>query len=159
MAWTVWARNWETGQLSDTTLYCTFRMNTNTILRAVRTWIVVYNNPVFTSLNCKIYSNESRSGVNTPVKLLHTSTDSRLKAEIHTLDYGVKETYFTFDDVPLQGDTWYNLVINGAGYVPTDSSYLAWMHSYPDPVLDGYTPAVETIAVSPYAVYFIGGEY
>lgn len=159
MAWTVWGKNFDTGELSNTNLFCTFRMNSDTILKAVRTWFIVYNDPVFTNLNCKIYSDEVRSGSHTPVKLLHTSTDVRTKAELHTLPYGVKETYFTFDEIPLQGDTWYNLVINGTGYTPTSTSYLAWMHSYPDPVLTGYTPALETINLSPFAIYFIGGEY
>lgn|SRR3990167_2048515 len=165
MAWTVWAHNWESGELSNTTLYQPFRMNSDTILKGVRTWIVVFNNPTFTELNCKIYSDEVRtiSGTytdHTPVKLLHTSTDVRTKAELCTLNYGVKETYFTFAEVPLQADTWYNLVINGTGYSPTSSSYLSWMHSYPDPVLaSSYTAAVETINSSPFAIYFIGGTY
>lgn len=162
--WDVWARTYESGELANTTLFQPFRMNTDTILKAVRTWFVVFNNPTFTDLNAKIYSDEIRtiSGTktgHTPVTLLHTSTDSRTKAELHTSDYGVKETYFTFNEVPLQGDTWYNLVINGTGYSPTASSYLAWKHAYPDPVLTGYTAAVETINSSPFQIYFIGGDY
>jgi hypothetical protein len=140
-------------------------MNQDTILKAVRTWIVVFNDPTFTDLNCKIYSDEIRSigGTktgHTPVKLLHTSTDSRTKAEIHTLDHGVKEVYFTFNEVPLQANTWYNLVINGTGYSPTSGSYLAWRHAYPDPVLaTDHVAAVETINGSPFDIYFIGGTY
>lgn len=165
MAWTVWGRRWDTGELANTAMFASFRMNTDTILKAARTWVIVFNNPTFTSLNAKIYSDEVRtiSGTktgHTPVTLLHTSTDSRTKAEIHTLDHGVKETYFTFNEIPLQKDTWYNFVINAVGYSPTSGSYLCWKHSYPDPVLStDYTSAVETINSSPFDLYFIGGDY
>lgn len=160
MAWTVWAADWQAGELSDTTLYQPFRMNADTIVLAVRTWFVVYNDPTFTSLNAKIYSDELRSGVHTPVKLLHTS-DSRTKAQLHSQEYGVRETWFEFDpSVPLQGDTWYNLVINGVGYAPTSNSYLAWRHAYPDPVLaTDYVANPLNINAAPFDIYFIGGTY
>ncbi len=160
MAWTVWAHDWESGELANTTLFQPFRMNTDTIVKAVRTWIVVYGDPTFTDLNAKIYSDEVRSGDHTPVKLLHTS-DSRTKAQIHTDLYGVRETWFEFTNTAaLQGDTWYNLVINGTGYSPTSNSYLAWRHAYPDPVLStDYVAAVENINSAPFDIYFIGGDY
>lgn len=160
MAWTVWGDDWEDGQLSNTDKSLTIRFNDNYIIRAIRTWIIVYNDPVFTNLNMKFYSNEVVSAVNTPKKLLTTSTDVRTKAEIHTLPYAVKEIYFTFDNFPVQGNTYYNLVINGTGYVPTGSSYLAWMKGFPDPVYaSNYVPALETIPLAPYQLYAIGGRY
>lgn len=161
MGWTVWARPFESGQLSNTTYRQPFRMNTDTIVIAVRTWFVVFNDPTFTSLNAKIYATDAQveDGTFPATRLLHTS-DSRTKAELFTLPYGVKETYFKFEPTaPLQAGTWYNLVINGVGYAPTSSSYLAWKHSYPDPVLQGYTPARETINQSPFQIYFIGANY
>lgn len=160
MGWSVWGRSFESGDLANTNLYQPFRMNTDTIVKAVRTWIIVYGNPTFTDLNAKIYSSESRSGTETPVLLLHTS-DSRTKAQIHTENYAIRETWFEFTNTAaLQGDTWYNLVINGTGYSPTTNSYLAWRHGYPDPVIStNYTAAVETINQAPYDIYFIGGTY
>lgn len=164
MAWTVWGDNWKAGELSDTSKFQTVTMNEDISLIGSRTWVIVYNDPVFTDLNSKIYSNELRSGENTPVTLLHDSTDpdtgdpdSRLKAQIHTLENGVKEIYHLWNYVPLQGETSYNFVINGTGYVPTASSYLCWMKAFPDPVLaTDYTPALETLPFAPYQIYFIG---
>lgn len=159
--WKVWAQPFDTGELANTSWRQAFRMNSDTIVRAVRTWFVVYNDPTFTSLNAKIYATDAQveDGTFPATELLHTS-DSRTKSEIHTLPYGVKETYFDFSPTaPLQSDTWYALVINAVGYAPTTSSYLAWKHSYPDPVLTGYTPARETINQSPFQIYFIGAPY
>lgn len=150
----VWARPWDSGELANTAIYQAMRMNDNAILQAVRIRLVVYNDPVFTDLNCKIYSDDS--GV--VGGLIHTSTDSRTAAEIHTLDYAWKETYFTFNKANLQKDTWYNFVINATGYSPTASSHLAWMHTYPDPMLTGYTAARETANQSPFYILPIWGE-
>jgi len=158
--WTVWGDDWESGELASTAKYQPIRFNGNYIVRSIRTWIIVINDPVFTNMNMKIYSNEVVSGDDTPKKLLHTSTDVRTKAEIHTLPHAVKEIYFTFDDIPVQEGTFYNVVINGFGYVPTVSSYLAWMKGFPDPVYsNNYTPALETITKAPYQMYAIGSSY
>lgn len=160
MSWIVWGDDWETGELASTAKYQPIRFNGNYIIKAIRTWVIVVNDPVFTNLNMKLYSNEVVSAINTPKKLLHTSTDVRAKSEIHTLGNAVKEIYFTFEDIPVQTGTYYNLVINGAGYVPTGSSYLAWMKAFPDPVYaSNYTPAIETIQQAPYQLYAIGSEY
>lgn len=160
MGWRVWADDFTSADFTGASKFQTFKTNKDVVLKAFRTWVVVINDPVFTNISAKIYSNEVRSGDNTPVKLLTTSTDVRTKAEVHTLAHGVKEIYFTFNDFPLQKDTQYNLVLNGTGYSPTDSSYLAWMKAFPDPVLpNDYAEAWETLSLAPYQVYMIGGEY
>ena len=154
MGQTVWAHNWEAGELSNTTMFQRFRMNENAVIKGVRTWFVVFNDPTFTNLNCKIYSDDNSS----PGVLLHTSSGSRTKEELHTQDYAIRETYFNFGEHALHENTWYNFVINGTGYSPTASSYLAWVHSYPKPMLPGYTAAVETINSAPFAIYPIWVE-
>lgn len=160
MAWTVWADNFETGELSNTNKFQSIKFKGNYLLKAIRTWVLIYNDPVFTNLNMKIYSNDVVLGKNTPKNLITTSVDVRTKAEVHTLANGVKEIYFTFNDFPVQSETIYNLVINGSGYVPTLNSYLGWVKSWPDPVYqDGYTPTFETLLVAPYQVYAVGSEY
>lgn len=161
MGWKVWGDPWlTTGAMQDASVFQTVQFNRDTILRAARTWLVVIGDPTFTSLSMKIYSNEVVSSVNTPRKLLATSTDVRTKAEVHTLPHGVKEIYFNFDDVPLTGADKYNFVINAVGYVPDVDSYLAWRKAFPDPVYTGgYTPAIETINRAPYEIYFIGGDF
>lgn len=158
--WSVWADSWESGELANTSKFQSIKFNGNYIVKAFRTWIVVVDDPVFTSLSMKIYSNEVVSSKNTVKKLLHTSTDVRTKAEIHTLENGVKEIYFTFNDIPVQENTFYNVVINGVGYLPTSGSYLAWMKAFPDPIYgNNYTPALETINLAPYQIYAIGSTY
>lgn len=160
MGWLVFADNWETGELTNTNKFQTLQFGDDIILRAIRTWIVVINDPVFTSLNMKLYSNELISGDNTPKQLIATSTNSLTKAEIHTLANGVKEIYFEFNYIPVNGSTLYNLVINGAGYTPTENSSLAWMKAFPDPVYSGgYTPTMETLPYAPYQLYAIGGRF
>lgn len=161
MGWKVWGDPWPTAEsMQDASLFQTVQFNADVILRAARTWIIVFGNPAFTSLSMKIYSNDVVDGKNTPRKLLHTSTDVRTKAEIHTQPYAVREIYFNFGDVPIKGSDKYNFVINGVGYAPAGGSHLAWRKAFPDPVYaSGYTPAIETINRAPYGVYFIGGGF
>lgn len=164
MGWTVWGDVWEsTLAMQNTTLFQTVQMNSDVILKAVRTWIIYIDNPVYTSLNMKIYSNEVVGSVNTPRKLLHTSTDVRLPSEIKgetNLPHGVREIYFNFDNVNLRGADKYNFVINASGYAPAGNAHLAWMKGFPDPVnRTGYTPYIERIGVAPYQIYFIGGQF
>lgn len=160
MGWKVWGDDWAAGELANTALFQPVQFGADVILRAVRTWIILIGDPVFTDLEMKIYSNEVVDTLDTPRKLLHSSTDRRTKSEIHTLPHGVREIYFSFADVPLKGDDTYNVVINGAGYTPAVDSYLCWRKAFPDPVYaTGYTPAIETINRAPYALYFIGGSF
>lgn len=160
MGWTVYGDPYLAGELEDLSHFQTVQFQSDIVLRAVRTWVIVYDNPVFTSLSCKIYSNETVGGDNSPRKLLATSTDVRTKAEIHTLANGIKEIYFNFNDVPLKGADLYNFVLQGTGYAPAGGSHLAWMKGFPDPVYTaGYTPTLESLAVAPYQIYFIGGAF
>lgn len=161
MGWTVWGDDWPTTEsMQDASLFQTVQFNGNFVLRAARTWIIIFGDPVFTSLSMKIYSNAVVSGLNSPRKLLHTSTDVRTKAEVHTQPHAVREIYFNFADVPVKGNDKYNFVINATGYAPTGNSYLAWRKAFPDPVYSGgYTPAIETVGVAPREIYFIGGAF
>lgn len=153
---TVWANPFTSSEMTNTDKFIKFKTNKNLVVKGVRTAFVVYNDPVFTSLNAKIYSEDAGPG-----ELLYTSIDSRTKAEIHTLANGVKETYFTFNDIPLQSDTEYNLVINGSGYAPTDNSYLAWKAAFPDPIYSdpGFQYIFTTLNRCPFEMYLIAGEY
>lgn len=159
MGWQVWADSYDASSLSDKSLYQPFRPNQNILIKALRTWFVIYNDPIFTSLNARIYATDSGED-RTPTKLIATS-DSRTKAQIHTEDYGIRETWFEWSPVvELEADTWYAIVINGVGYNPTLSSYLSWMKAYPDPVLPtDYTNNLITVHRAPYQIYFIGASY
>ena len=156
MTWTVWGDKFETGELSNTNMYCKIKFNQNLVLKGVRTWIILYNNPTFTDLNLKLYSNED----NKPKSLLYTSTNVQKKEDIITEHNGAKEIYFDFNDVPLNGNDTYHFVMNGTGYVYSNDSHLAWMKAFPDPVYAaGYTPTFENMLNAPYQLYVIGGKF
>ena len=155
MGWKVFADPFETSDLTGVARFQPIKFNQDMILRAVRTWIVVYNNPAFTNLNMKIYSNNAGY----PKKLIATSTNVQLKASIHTLDNAVKEMWFEFDYPVFKGADTYHLVINGSGYTFAEGSHLAWMKGFPDPVYStGYTPAIETMLYAPYQCYCLGAS-
>lgn len=159
MSWRVWGDPFETTDLTTSNKFQSITFGQDLILRAARTWIIVYNNPAFDYLNMKIYSNDASSGANTPKKLLATSTNTQLKSSIHTLDNAVKEIWFEFDYPVFNGADIYNFVINGSGYTFAESSHLAWMKGFPNPVYSsGYTPSMLTIPFAPYELYFIGAE-
>lgn len=148
----VWANNFTASDFSGTSKYQSFKPNSNIIVDRVRTWFVFINDPVFDSINAKIYSVNSSLE---PLSLIATSTDVRNKSELISLEHGYKETYFSFDFVVLQGLSFYALVINGTGYAPTDSSYIAWRHDYPDPIYrdPGLSYASYNINRVPYRMY------
>lgn len=159
MAWSVYGDNYSTSAMTDTSIFQPVTFGEDTILLAVRTWIILYNNPPFTSLNMKIYSNETIGGSETPKKLLATSTNSLTKSEIITLENGIKEIYFEFNYPVFNGADIYSFVLNGVGYTGSDSSHISWMKAFPDPVYSsGYTPAIETLPYAPYQLYFIGSN-
>ena len=159
MGWKIYGRRIESGELSDTSKFQTVKINKNTILKAVRTWIIINNDPTFTDLNMKIYSNNVISGENSPGSLLYTSTNVQAKADILTENNGARELWFEFDDVPMQENTYYNFVLNGTGYAYSLSSHLAWRVAWPDPVHDGYTPDALNAGIAPYCIYMVGSEY
>lgn len=156
MAWTVYGTPLMTADATAATYYQRIvPTDFDVILTAVRTYIVVLNNPTYTSLNMKLYSNAS--GV--PRSIIATSTNSQLKADISTLDNAIKEIYFEFDSVVLKKNTVYHLVLNAAGYTGDDSSHVAWKQSFPDPAYQSNVDmSFEGLVVSPYDVTLYGAK-
>lgn len=155
MAWKVYGDWYTTAQLSDASKFQTITPNANMILRAVRARLIFYNDPAFTDLNCKIYSNDTSGGSNSPNVLLSTS-DSIIKSQILTLDNGVREVYFNFNYLPLHADTKYNVVINGTGYTGNSSSHIAINKAWPQTIYGGFTPAGDNLLTAPNYLYFVG---
>lgn len=153
--WRVWGEILETSDLSGTRVYQPYKPNKNIVIIGCRVWIVVYNDPSFTDLNMKIYSNDSDDA---PEALLATSTDVRTKSEIITDTNGVKEIYFNFNNFGMQKNDTYNFVLNGSGYTGSSSSHLAWMRGYPDPVHRPNGFGYVDLAVAPFALYTIGAD-
>lgn len=136
-----------TADFSSTRVFQKFKPSNNMILQGVTTQIIIYNNPTFTSINMKLYANRSGS----PAGLIATSTNSLLKAEIHTQAHAWKNVYFDFADFVLKADDTYHLVLSGSGYTGTASSHIAWKHSFPDPAYQtNVDMSLEALAISPF---------
>ena len=100
------------------------------IVTGAQVGVILYNDPAFTSLSARIYSDSAGS----PKVLLATSTNSYTKAELLEVeDHALKFTGFSFNSVPLQSGVSYHLVLFPSGYTGTDASHIAWRMSYPDP--------------------------
>lgn len=163
--WSVFGKEFLSGELSNTAKFQPVTFNKNIILKAARVWIISISDPTYTSLNMKIYSSEPDSaGRDKPNKLIFSSTNSVTKAQIQTLAHANKEIFFQFDDEPMQQNTKYHFVVNGVGYSPTaGTNFLAWRQGFPDPVLrTGLSTndiSLQRVNKLPYTIYFIGAEY
>jgi hypothetical protein len=143
--------------MSNTDIYqrCLFPMDS--ALLAARVWMIFYNDPVFTSLTMKVYSERNSS----PGKLLYTSSNSPTKASLITLDNGIKEFYFEFNPptgVPIKANDPLYFVINGTGVSGFDeTSHIAWKKAWPDPAyrLGGGTD-YNDLFISKHDIAFIG---
>lgn len=156
MGWRVWGtRLVDTDLTSGTNVFQPFKPNSNIMLRAIRTWFIFYNDPTITSLTMSIYSNDG----GTPGQKIFDSSTTHTKAQMITLENGVKEVYFQFDDVAMRAEDTYHFVPRGTGYSSNwDTSGLAWMKGFPDPV---YRPAgfdFESLGNAPYTLYAIGAN-
>lgn len=121
---------------------------------AIRTWFIIFNDPDFTGIKLNIYSMRG----NTPLKKLATSTNTFLKADICTLENGVKEIYFDFENFQARAGEYYGIVPEIEGYTPALDSYVAWKKAWPDPVYRlGLTLGLKSKLNSPFDLYFIGG--
>jgi hypothetical protein len=156
MGWSVYGDSLLTTDLDGTNLKSQkVRFNKNVILKAIRAWFVHYNDPVYTSLYFRIYSDNN--GV--PGKLLYTSTNVILKSEYITLANGIKEAYWEFDCPAFKDTDFYHFVPIANGYTGTVSSHLAWKKAWPDPVYrTGLTIDATSQNESPFDIYFIGDE-
>ena len=154
MARTYYGDPFDTAEMSNTAKSIRLCPGDNVVLRGIRTWLIFNNHSgSITNMQCKIYSDRSSS----PGALIATSTTSLNRADIITQANGVKEIYFTFDDISLHSNTYYHFVINCTGYTGTDNSHIAWRKAWPDPVYrGGWTQSFENLAISPYFITLIG---
>lgn len=160
MGWKVYGETLLTADLtSNLRVFQTVKLTKNVVLRAVRAWFILFNDPALTSMTFDIYSADIENG-NAPKKLLHSSTNSITKAQFLDSDTnGVREAFWQFNDVTLNKDDFYNFVPRGTGYTGTTGSHIAWKHSWPDsPYRTGLDLDYEELHVSPYNLVFIGGQ-
>lgn len=160
MGWRVFAERLETTDLDGsqfTRVNQKVTIDINTLLVCVRTWLVVYNNPTFTSIKMHVYSDTGTG----PGTRLYTS-ESVPKAFITTYANGAREVPFAFyapNGVWLQADQSYYLALEAVGYTGSTSSHLAWKKAWPDPVYStGVDLALIKLGVAPYALTIEGAE-
>lgn len=152
-----YGKPFETADMTGTTMSIRMRPNDDTVLKAIRTWLIFNNySGVLTGLTCKIYSDNASQ---TPGALIATSTNSFSKANIITENSGVREIYFLFDEISLHTSTFYHFVLNATGYSYSSSAHIAWRHAYPDPVYQTNLPLTfESLAESPFFLTMIGAD-
>lgn len=162
MAWEVYGiPYYNNSELTDTTVYQSLKFDRSAVLRAVRIWVIIYNDPTFTSLNLKLYSNNENAANPAPATLLETSANTWVKGDLHSLSYACKEIHFEFDYHTLRRDTWYHFVLNASGYSGAAADkHLAWRYSYPDPVYpENITLEKRALGRYPLTLYPIFAEF
>lgn len=123
---------------------------------AFRTWLIFYNDPVFTSLSMDIYTD---NGSDSPGVLYASSTNSILKSEIMTEANAVKSMNFNFNNLNFKANEIYNALIRISGYTGTNSSHIAWYKSF-DPVYNDPTATLNEISTTPYHISaLIGAKF
>lgn len=158
MAWSIYASRWESGELDDTSQFQVIKPVKDIVLKAVRTWIVIYNAPTFSNLTMKIYANDKNVSADQPGALLATSSTQWNLADLTTENNAVKETYFEFDDFNMNGEDEYCFVMAADSYVYLASSHLAWRKAWPDPVYQAaYTPTIPNMGRAPFEIYLANG--
>lgn len=152
MSWTQYGDPLTTAEASNKSRYLRFSPSQNTVLLAMRTWIILFNPSSFTNLRCKIYGD--RDGM--PAGLIGTSSNSWDRGDLlETYDYGTKEIYFEFSPkISLQQNLYYHFVLNLDNYSANDDSHIAWRKGWPDPIYG--TATFENLLRSPYIFALIG---
>lgn len=157
MGYRCWGERFLTANFSGTPVHSQrLEMANDTVLKAVRSRFVIYNNPTFTLLSMKIYSDVDGN----PGQLLYTSSKTWIKSEITSYDHGAIEIYFDFDsEPPLAAGMVYHLVPWLTGYTGDGTSHVAWVKAFPDPYYDtGLTVEHVELATLPYVVGLIGAD-
>ncbi len=158
MAWQVYGVPLETADMSGVTPSQTFTLNSRRLIVAARAWISLYNDPVFTNVYAEIRANAA----GTASTVIATSA-VLTKAQVLTLDNGVKEVPFVFatppGGIPLNGTDTYHFLVRATGYTGDASSHIAWRKDWPVPRYGDYTPNAGNANTSPYDLTLIGAEY
>lgn len=154
MGWRVWGEWYPTAAMSNTTFYQPAIFDANYSIIGCRIWVINYNDPAFTALTMKVYSNFNGA----PKALIATATNTQPKASVFTNTNGAREIFFNFDQLNVRDGETYHFVLNATGYTGTSSSHLAWMRGFPDPVYRPSPFGFEDLAVAPFTLYFVGAE-
>lgn len=156
MTWRVIAESFATADMSNQRVYQPMTPPNNIVVSGALTQIAIVDDPAFTTLTLKLYSNQGGA----PGSLIATATCPYSKAQIHTLDHALKRIPFLFTtDQTLRGGETYHWVLNGTGYTGADQSYIGWVHGYPDPEYQtNVDMSFEAQGISPFRVILLGAR-
>jgi hypothetical protein len=163
MSWKVFAERLETADMNygmgDPPAHYQSVVFTNDIhLKAVRTWVIMFNSPVFDSLQMKIFQDD---GAGSPSDGVVYATMDKVYtlADITTEDYCAKEIYFdNTNAIPLVGGCTYHFMLYAENYTGNSTSHVGWMKYVNDFPHTGYTPNMKLLGVAPYKIAFIGSK-
>lgn len=158
MSWDFYANRFETSDFAGAPLiYQPFTLPRDTRVKALRTWFVFYNNPVFDSLTMRIYG--SNNGV--IGDLLTTFDKVWTLSEITTFDYASLEIWFDFtNEFWLSGGVEYFLAPDFDSPSFSSSSHVSWVKGFPDPntTTFGEDVLLTNLNNLPYYIAFISDE-
>lgn len=130
--WTVYGTPYASGELSNTTVFQKITYHDDLVIKAMRCWVILVDNPIMTGLRMKVYGEDQQTG--SIGSLLETSTNSWSTSTIlQTNTSGVKEIYFEFSPFSVKADSDYFIVLNADTYTPSGSSEFAFRTVWPDP--------------------------
>lgn len=154
MTWRHYADEFVNQELENRNRYLRFCPARNTVLIAMRTWLVLYNPPAFTNLRANLYSDRSEL----PGGLIATSTNSWSRDDLLiSSNYGAKEIYFEFSPkISLQENLCYHFVLSADNYTYSEDSHLAWRKAWPDPIYG--TATFENLLRSTYMFSVVGAD-
>lgn len=152
----IWAEEFQTADLTSPNKSYPFKFSEHTVVKAVRTWVISYNDPTFTSLVGKIYS--VRGASKAASLLVATSSNTQIKAEIVSTQHSLTEVYFEFDEpIQVEKNTWRCFSIQGSDYTYSLASHLAWVKAWPKSVhRDDQDEVFPDFVLAPYQVHLIG---
>lgn len=131
------------------------KMKQNVVLKAIRSWFVFQNQPVFSDLKMRVYRN-----VNDVVGELIAESSNSYPSPISTMPGAVAELFFEFEQGPsLEAEDTYHFVFYAAGYTGDETSHIAWVRGLPDPVYPtGITVSITKAGEMPFKLAFFGDE-
>lgn len=155
---TVYGNRFVTADFSGSPVhYQSFTVPKLTKVKAISSWFVIYNSPVFTTFSMRIYANQN----SLPTDLLYTLSKTFVLSDLLTTHpYGLKEVRFD-NTLPiwLHADTTYHLVPWISGATLTAASHISWVKGYPDPNTTNSVPTrPDKIATLPYYMAMIGAD-
>lgn len=159
MTWSVYADSFDTSSsLTAGAKSQKITPKVNLFFKAIRTRVVLFNNPSFTNLKMAIHHNKAEDdsiGV-----LFETSINSFNLADLMTTGpYGLVDLSFEFSNKSLRSGDNYHLRLLADSYTPSSSSYISWAIGWPDPAyLDNLTVGGEQkILYHPYMILGVVG--